>query len=112
MDDEYRDIVLKVYRETPHKTKPGCGFGLWLIQKVKNGVSFNVQVRAGWYSTDAVTGLKKYPKDGLGKYDFKAISAVYKSEVEPTFNNPPPVADPLTPPPPAPPEEEISDCPF
>lgn len=86
--DEWRDLVLKTIRETPSRTKEGAGFGLWIIQRVRNGRSFSVTVRSGGFYTDAVTGERRYPKDGLNAYDFKALRAIFKTEIEPLLDIP------------------------
>lgn len=88
MADVWRDIVLKTLRETPSRTKAGAGYGLWVVQRVKNEKSYSVTVRSGSFYTDAVTAEKRYPKDGLNLYDFKALSATYKAEIEPLLNIP------------------------
>lgn len=79
----WRDIVLKTIRETPSKTKEGSGYGLYIIQRVCDEKSFSVTVRSGSYRTDAVSGEKVYPRDGLNIYDFNAIRPIYKQEIEP-----------------------------
>ncbi len=88
MADTWRDIVLKTIRETPSRTKQGAGFGLWIVQRVKNDKSFSVTVRSGSFYTDAVSGEKRLPKDGLNLYDFKALGPIYKADVEPLLNIP------------------------
>lgn len=88
MADTWRDVVLKTLRETPSKTKAGAGFGTWVVQRVKNDKSFSVTVRAGGFYTDAVTGEKRYPKDGLSLYDFKALGPIYKAELLPLLEIP------------------------
>ncbi|MES2155426.1 MAG: hypothetical protein V4510_09860 [bacterium] len=68
---EYREIVLKTLREK--EWRDGKGFGVWVVQTVKDGKSFKVQVRAGMYKPNRVTGEKELPKDGLDEGDFKLI---------------------------------------
>lgn len=88
MPDEWRDVVLLMIRETPSRTKPDAGYGLWVIQKVKNNKSVSVTVRSGSYYTDKVTGEKRYPKDGLNLYDFKALKTIYKEKIEKLLETP------------------------
>lgn len=104
MADVYRDILLKTLKETPSKTKPGAGYGMWVIQRVKNDASFKVTVRSGGFYTDAVTGDKRYPKDGLDLFDFNTLSPIFKTEIKPLLEIPkgtvvaaadaPPLAEP------------------
>lgn len=88
MNDEWRDLVLKTLRETPSRTKDGAGFGMWVIQRVRNNASFSVTVRSGGYYTDKVTGERRYPKEGLSLYDFNALRSIFKTEIEPLLNIP------------------------
>lgn len=75
----YREVVLKTLRE--REWKDGKGFGVWVVQTIKDDKSFRVQVRAGMYRPDKVTGEKVLPKDGIDEGDFKTIHADWK-EVE------------------------------
>lgn len=90
MADIWTDRLLLTLKETPHKTKPGCGYGLFVVQKLRNGQSFNVQVRSGYFSTSP-DGEKKLPKDGLGLYDFNTIGPIFKDQIKPLLENPPAV---------------------
>lgn len=102
MASVYRDVLLLTVRENESKRKDGSGFGIWVIQKVRDEKHFNVTVRAGRYYTDKVTGEKRYPKDGLSDLDFQALKKVDpdgdgkkliwdKIRVLIDRNNPPPV---------------------
>lgn len=75
----YREIILKTIREK--EWKEGKGFGVWVVQTVKDDKSFKVQVRAGMYRPNKVTGEKELPKDGLDAGDFKSVGAAWK-EIE------------------------------
>lgn len=77
----YSDIILKTIREK--EWREGKGFGVWVVQTVKDGKSHKVQVRAGMYKPNKVTGEKELPKDGLDLADFNAVhvAATWK-EVE------------------------------
>ncbi len=108
MADEWKDVVLKIIRETPSKTKEGAGYGAWIIQRVRNNQSFSVTVRAGGFYTDITTGEKRYPKDGLSLYDFKALGPIYKAEVEPLLQ----IAKGTPVDKPGEKEEPIPDCPY
>ena len=75
----YREVILKTLRE--REWREGKGFGVWVVQTIKDDKSFRVQVRAGMYRPDKVTGEKILPKDGLDEGDFKTTHADWK-EVE------------------------------
>lgn len=77
----YREVVLKTLREK--EWRDGKGFGVWVVQTVKDDKSFKVQVRAGMYRPNKVTGEKELPKDGfeIGDFDVVHVAAVWK-EVE------------------------------
>lgn len=107
---EYREIVLKTLRERPWKDDKG--FGCWIVQTVKDGKSFKVQVRAGMYRPDKVNGGKVLPKDGLEIGDLKTLKANWK-EVEALLNFPKgtPV-DPRTPDADKPDDEKIDEVPW
>ncbi|MBS3927735.1 MAG: hypothetical protein KGZ65_04000 [Sphingomonadales bacterium] len=81
----YKEIILKTIREK--EWKDGKGFGVWVVQTVKDDKSFKIQVRAGMYRPDKVTGEKVLPKDGLDEGDFKTVHAAWK-EVEPLLQIP------------------------
>ena len=68
----YREIVLKTMREKPWQE--GKGFGLWIVQTVKNGKSERIKVIAGMYKPNKVTGEKTLPKDGLEASDLKTLA--------------------------------------
>lgn len=81
----YREIILKTIREK--EWKDSKGFGVWVVQTVKDDKSFKVQVRAGMYRPNKVTGAKELPKDGLDVGDFKSLVAAWK-EIEPLLQIP------------------------
>lgn len=68
----YRDIVLKTIREK--EWKDGKGFGCWIVQTVKDEKSWKVQVRAGMYKPNKVTGEKSLPLDGLELGDLTSLT--------------------------------------
>ena len=74
---DWKDIVLETIKETPSRDKAGAGFGMWLLQKTKDGKSVSVKVVAGSFYTHQVTGEKVYPKDGLGYRDFDSLRSIY-----------------------------------
>lgn len=76
---EYREIILKTLREK--EWRDGKGFGCWIVQTVKDDKSFKIQVRAGMYRPNRLTGEKELPKDGLDVGDFKTVHAAWK-EIE------------------------------
>ena len=59
----YREVILKTLREK--EWREGKGFGVWIVQTIKDDKSFKIQVRAGMYRPDKVSGEKVLPKDGL-----------------------------------------------
>ena len=103
MADIWREIVLKTIKEK--EWKDGKGFGIWIVQKIKNDTSVSVTVRAGMYYTEKVTGEKRLPKDGLNGYDFEELNKVWK-EIQPLLDHQhPPLVIPVEPPSPEPPKE-------
>ncbi len=107
--DVWSEVVLKTIRE--HPWKDDKGFGLWVVQKVKNGKSVGVSVRAGMYKPNRVTGQKELPKDGLEEADFKLLGPIYLAEVLPLLQIPKGTAvDPRAPD--APPEPDIETPPW
>lgn len=73
MASVWKDIAILTIRETPSKTKAGSGFGMWVIQKLRDGKHYDTTLRAGNFYTNAVTGDKEYPKGGLTDWDFEAL---------------------------------------
>ncbi len=103
----YREIILKTVREK--EWKDGKGFGVWVVQTVKDDKSFKIQVRAGMYRPNKLTGEKELPKDGLDLSDFNTVhvAATWK-EVEALLNIPKGTAvDPRTTDDTPPPEPEM-----
>lgn len=80
----WREIVLEVISERPWKE--GKGFGIWIIQSVNADKSVRVQVRAGMYKPNKVTGEKNYPKDGFDISDLKTLKAKWKPEYDVLMN--------------------------
>ncbi len=81
MDSRWTEKILLTVREKDWKD--GKGFGIWVVQKVCDGKSVEVTVRAGMYRTDAVTGEKKLPREGLTLKDFEALRPIFKEKIEP-----------------------------
>lgn len=77
----WTEVVLKTIKERPWKD--GKGFGIWVVQKFKEGKSVSVSVRAGMYSPNKVTGEKTLPKEGLELEHFDALSPIYLKEIKP-----------------------------
>jgi len=118
MASVWRDVVILTIRETPSKSKAGSGFGMWVIQKLRDGAHYNVTLRAGNYFTNQVSGEKQYPKDGMTDWDFEALKksvpglpekapgkpTLYWDIVMPLLDrkNPPPVPEPESQPDPEP----------
>lgn len=86
MADAWGEKVLKTVRE--REWKEGKTFGIWVVQKYKDGRSYGVTVRAGMARPDKVTGEKVLPKDGLSLEDFEAIGGIYKTEILPLLQIP------------------------
>lgn len=82
----WKEVVLMTLRE--REWKDGKGFGLWVVQKIKDGKSYEVAVRGGMYRPDKVTGEKVLPKEGLTEADFKLLSPIYLSQVLPLLQIP------------------------
>jgi hypothetical protein len=80
MAGEWKEKILLTIREKPWKD--GKGFGMWVVQKVCDGKSNGVEVRAGMYRMDPVTGEKKLPRDGLNLQDFEQLRPLFKEQVE------------------------------
>ena len=122
MPDVWRDVLVKTIREKEGNRNDGSGFGMWVVQKVKNDVSVSVTVRAGRYYKNKVTGEREYPKDGLSDWDFEALkkksadgTQFVWDEIKPLLDRKnPPVVKPLEEPTeePAPEEEKIEECPW
>lgn len=74
MASVWKDVVLLTIRETASKSKEGSGFGMWVIQKLRDGAHYNVTVRAGSFYKHQVTGETVYPKDGMTDWDFEALN--------------------------------------
>src|SRR5580704_6728631 len=78
----WTEKILKTIKERPWKD--GKGFGLWVVQKIKDGKSHSVTVRAGMYKTSPINPDEKIlPKEGLEEADFTTLRAIYKDEVLP-----------------------------
>ena len=94
---EYKDVILKTIKENEQS-----GYGLWIVQTFKDGVSQRVQVRCGqkWKGKD---GSMKLPIGGLEPADFDLLKPHYP-EFLAASKNPP--AMPGTQAAPAPAEEE------
>lgn len=73
MPGEWRERVLLTLREK--EWRDGKGFGLWVVQKIKDNASFSVDVRAGMYRPDKVTGAKILPQYGLNLADLQTLKA-------------------------------------
>jgi len=103
----YREIIRKTIRERPWKD--GKGFGAWVVETFKDDKSFKVQVRAGMYKPNKITGEKSLPMDGLDDSDFKAVHDAWK-EVDALLKTPKgtPYVDPIAPDA-EPPEPETPD---
>lgn len=74
MASVWKDVVILTIKQTPSRSKEGSGFGVWVIQKLRDGAHYNVTVRAGSYYKHQVTGEPVYPKDGLTDWDFEAMN--------------------------------------
>lgn len=74
MASVWKDVVIYQVRETQSKTKAGSGFGMWVVQKIRDGKHYDVTLRAGNFYTNAVNGEKEYPKGGLTDWDFEALN--------------------------------------
>lgn len=77
----WTEVILKTIKERPWKD--GKGFGLWVVQKFKDGKSVSVSVRGGMYSPNKVTGEKTLPKEGLELEHFDELRLIYNAEVLP-----------------------------
>lgn len=98
---EYKDVVLKTIKEND------SGFGLWIVQTFKDGLSARVQVRCGqkWKGKDGTMNL---PIGGLEPGDFDLLKPHYQ-EFLAAHKNPPAMpteGKPATPP------DEIEEVPF
>lgn len=101
----WTEVVIKTIKERPWKD--GKGFGMWVVQKFKDGKSVSVSVRAGMYAPNKVTGEKTLPKEGLELEHFEALRPIYTAEILPLLQIPKGTAFV---PPPA--EEPIEDVPW
>ena len=121
MASVWRDIVLLTIKETPSKNKEGSGFGVWIIQKLRDGAHYNVTLRAGSFYMNQATGEREYPKGGLTDWDLNELKKTVPGSTE-TFwvvgmrlldrRNPPAVPPPDALEPAQMPEEPIEDVPW
>jgi hypothetical protein len=81
MAGNWSEKILLTIREKPWRD--GKGFGMWVVQKICDGKSNGVEVRAGMYRMDPVTGEKKLPREGLNLQDFDQLRPLFKEQVEP-----------------------------
>lgn len=79
---EYKDVVLKTIKENEQS-----GYGLWIVQTFKDGVSQRVQVRCGqkWKGRD---GTMKLPIGGLEPADFDLLKPHYPEFLAASKNPP------------------------
>lgn len=79
---EYKDVVLKTIKENEQS-----GYGLWIVQTFKDGVSQRVQVRCGqkWKGKD---GTMKLPIGGLEPGDFDLLKPHYPEFLAASKNPP------------------------
>lgn len=68
---QWKDVVLKTIKED-------SGFGLWIMQTFKDGVSARIQVRCGQVWKDKSTGEKRYPIGGMSPADFDLLKPHYQ----------------------------------
>lgn len=99
---EWKDVVLKTIKEND------SGFGLWIVQTFKDGLSARIQVRCGqkWKAKD---GTMKLPIGGMEPADFDLLKPHY-AEFLAASKAPP--AMPTEGKPAATPPDEIEEVPF
>ena len=82
----WTEVVLLTLKERPWKD--GKGFGMWVVQKFKDGKSVSVSVRAGMYAPNKTTGEKTLPKEGLELEHFDTLRPIYLAQIEPLLKRP------------------------
>ena len=89
-DNGFRSIVLKTIRETQSSKDETKGWGMWILQYIKDGQHVATKLVCGEYWTDAMSGEKRYRAKGMGRRDFETLNSVWK-EVKPIIWDPPAV---------------------